>query len=379
MSHASRLSSLLVLAALSACLSAGCTAPSCPPGLGLDTEGRCALALNDAAGSDAGVPLFPSDGSVGTDAAIDLADAGMIVEADAAPDPDACLTATYYADVDGDGHGDLASPMDACTAPEGFVLSSDDCDDDCATCFPGATEICDGLDQNCDGSSDTELYVTFYADADGDGYGAGPAIAGCAVTDGHSAEGGDCNDSLASIHPHAAEICDGVDQNCDGHTDEGVATDYFPDCDGDGYIAADAVATPACARPIGVPAICGASDGAPAWATRTPGALADCFDASRYAYPGATGYHGLPYSYRGVSSHDYDCDGAQERRVNVAGTSDATCTWRTVPGAPRVCVATGERWTTNPLRACGTPADLRTCDAVTCTPTVVYSTLVDCR
>jgi len=84
--------------------------------------------------------------------------------------------------------------------------------------FPGNTEICDGKDNDCDGQIDEGL--TF--DVDGDGY---TSIGSCEGS--HD----DCNDNNSSIHPNAAEICDGIDQNCDGQIDEGLTFDV----DGDGY------------------------------------------------------------------------------------------------------------------------------------------------
>ncbi len=95
-----------------------------------------------------------------------------------------------------------------------------------------ATETCNGLDDNCDGATDgpgSVGCVTYYKDSDGDGFGA--TLLGCLCSDpGTSATfGGDCNDGAPGVHPGAKEICDGIDNDCDGKTDPG-----FPDANGDG-------------------------------------------------------------------------------------------------------------------------------------------------
>ncbi|MBE0639120.1 MAG: S8 family serine peptidase [Bacteroidales bacterium] len=64
-------------------------------------------------------------------------------------------TTTYYADTDGDGYGDLLSSVElGCTPTDGFVLDNTDCDDTNPDINPAATEVCDGVDNNCDGQID---------------------------------------------------------------------------------------------------------------------------------------------------------------------------------------------------------------------------------
>ncbi|RAJ16144.1 putative metal-binding motif-containing protein, partial [Olleya aquimaris] len=79
-----------------------------------------------------------------------------------------------------------------------------DCDDTNSAIYPGNIEICDGIDNNCDGNIDEGF------DQDGDGF---------------TTCQGDCDDSDASINPNATEICDGIDNNCDGNIDEGFDQD----------------------------------------------------------------------------------------------------------------------------------------------------------
>ncbi len=64
------------------------------------------------------------------------------------------LEHTYFRDADGDGHGDPASTIQGCAAPSGYVASSDDCDDGKAHAHPGAEEVCDGVDNDCNGKVD---------------------------------------------------------------------------------------------------------------------------------------------------------------------------------------------------------------------------------
>ena len=103
---------------------------------------------------------------------------------------------------------------------DGFTIDQD-CDDLNAAVYPGAPEIEDGVDNNCDGLVDEGFNA--WTDADSDGY---PAQSGWAMPV-------DCDDSLASVHPGAVEVCDGLDNDCDGYVDEGF------DLDGDGYTSCD--------------------------------------------------------------------------------------------------------------------------------------------
>lgn len=129
-------------------------------------------------------------------------------------------TATVYPDQDHDGHGTPSGPTPICGSPAfGQSVLADDCDDSSATIHPGVAETCDGVDQDCDGQVDDGLFeYVLYADTDGDGYGSGPGIRGCANSEpGHSSSAGDCNDAARMIHPNASEIlCDSIDQNCTG-------------------------------------------------------------------------------------------------------------------------------------------------------------------
>jgi len=235
---------------------------------------------------------------------------------------------TFYADADGDGFGDILNPISACSQPTGYVVNDEDCDDtdeninpdtywyedldadgygnssvfiqtceqpigyvleglDCndndENINPGAPEACNGIDDNCNGDVDEGLvFVTYYTDADGDGYGTGVGFESCedpgagfATNDddcddtdenitlptqyyvdadgdgygagdpidfcvdpgvGYSLNNDDCNDNDDSVNPSATEVCNGQDDNCNGDVDEGLTfVTYYVDADGDGF------------------------------------------------------------------------------------------------------------------------------------------------
>ncbi len=162
-----------------------------------------------------------------------------------------CTPMNWFADADGDTFGDASSVVSACSAPVGFVANNLDCDDSDSAVHPNALEVCDNIDNDCDGSADQGIGTVFYADLDLDGFG-DPAstVMACAMPNGFVANGDDCDDTRASTHPGAAEVCDFADNDCDGSIDEGLPTQlWFVDADGDGV--GSGAGTPACAQPAG--------------------------------------------------------------------------------------------------------------------------------
>jgi hypothetical protein len=221
----------------------------------------------------------------------------------------------YYRDADGDLFG-AGTATFACMAPTGFVANNSDCNDTNMAVRPGATElcdgvidhdcngtiddgcactngatqscgssvglctigsqtcssgmwgtcsgtaaraeICDGLDQDCDGTADDGVTTNFYPDADADGFGAGVARAQCTAPVGYVANSTDCNDAANAIRPGAPELCNGIDDDCDGVIDEmctctpgstrscglsvGACTTGTQTCTGTGWTACTGVA-----------------------------------------------------------------------------------------------------------------------------------------
>jgi len=140
---------------------------------------------------------------------------------------------TYYRDADSDGHGNHTESMVSCTPVAGWVLDSTDCNDACVTCFPGGTEICDALDNDCDGTPDDGVGTVWYPDADRDGFGTttGAVTACLSPGSGYVATAGDCDDACATCRPgFPVELCmDSHDNNCNGAVDEaGCACDVLP-------------------------------------------------------------------------------------------------------------------------------------------------------
>ena len=180
-------------------------------------------------------------------------------------------TTTYYRDADSDGFGDPNVSTQATTPPAGYVSNNTDCDDTRSSVYPGATELCNGIDDNCNGQVDEGVKSTFYLDADGDGYGtAASSTQACTAPAGYVNNSTDCDDSKASVYPGAAEVCNGIDDNCNGQIDEGVKTTFYRDADGDGYGTA-ATSTQACTAPAGY-----------------VNNNSDCDDTKASVHPGAT-------------------------------------------------------------------------------------------
>ncbi len=222
------------------------------------------------------------------------------------------VTTTYYEDKDGDTYGNPNVSLKACdTAPLGYTSASGDCNDTIATgnpIHPGVQEVCDGVDNNCVGGIDEGVKFTYYQDNDGDGYGSAVTQLACSKPNNYSTFNGDCNDVLANggaaIYPNQTEACNGIDDNCNGTTDETFTfTTYYQDADLDGY-GNPAVSKSACSQPGGYIL-----------------EHTDCDDAHATAHPGGTEACGAGNAPNGI---DENCNGVVDEWCTVAQCTGST-------------------------------------------------------
>lgn len=204
----------------------------------------------------------------------------------------------FYLDNDQDGYGDINVTLKACSMPSGYVLDNTDCDDSNSNIYPGLTEIpYDGIDQNCNGNDLT--------DVDEDSY------------DAVASGGTDCDDEDSTINPSVIEVCNGIDDNCNGQIDDGVLSTYYYDSDGDGFGDLNE-AVQACSSLSGYvansndncpndpgkidPGLCGCSNSeADSDKDGTPDCIDSCINDENKATPGVCGC--------GIPDIDTDSDG----------------------------------------------------------------------
>ena len=208
-----------------------------------------------------------------------------------------------YWDGDGDGFGEDSTAASHCLpADNHWVSQGGDCLDSDAMVFPGGSEICNGLDDNCDTliddedpSVDSSTQIEFAPDADQDGFGDRNAVyLACTSTDPTITT--DCDDTSADISPLALEICDNIDNNCDGNVDEGIPTiTLYEDLDMDNFGSNISLVTCDTLVPVGYSLVSN-----------------DCDDNNAAIYPGAT-----EILYNGV---DENCDGVD----NYLGIQEAS-------------------------------------------------------
>ncbi len=138
----------------------------------------------------------------------------------------------FYQDSDGDGFGTATETTLRCQQPlRGWSKLAGDCDDTNQTVSPAAQEVCNGLDDNCNGVRDEGLRtraVTIFPDEDGDGFGAndaGMSVSVCDLPKGYVSSQGDCAPFDKDIFPLQGERCNNIDDNCNGQVDESPLTD----------------------------------------------------------------------------------------------------------------------------------------------------------
>ncbi len=232
--------------------------------------------------------ILLATGCFGDDDKPDTGDTAPPAQGDS--DPETCEL-PWYTDADGDGFGVTDDYVLDCAQPAGTSGVDGDCDDHDPAIHPAATEACNGADDDCDGDIDEGTTSTFYEDQDGDGFGAQDSTTElCELTDGWVDDDTDCDDTDASIHPDATEICNELDDDCDGDVDEDAETSWYADTDYDGYGDPHSSVT-ACEQPDGYVA----DD-------------TDCDDTSAGVYPGATDQ---------CNAIDDDCDGDVDEDVKA--------------------------------------------------------------
>ena len=200
------------------------------------------------------------------------------IDDDCDGDVDEGVSVEGFRDGDGDGFGD--GTVIGCAGVGGFALEGGDCDDADPDAHPDQPEATDGTDNDCDGYTDEASGNTvWYADTDGDGY--GDPLGATTIAPERPSEGAwtlnalDCDDGDPAVYPAAAELCNAVDDDCDGVLDGGSATDWEDD-DGDGVADAS----------------CGGTD---------------CDDADPFAAPG---------NPERCNGRDDDCDGTVDEAVS---------------------------------------------------------------
>lgn len=241
---------------------------------------------------------------------------------------DGVLNVRYYLDADGDQYA--SQTKDTCDSPgsgwkTSIANSGVDCNDNSPSTHPGAPEVCDGKDNDCDGSID-EGIAMYYKDSDFDRYAsltkdtcASPGIGWILGTPPLS--GIDCNDADTSIHPNAVEKCNGIDDNCDGLIDNGsIVKRFYYDADHDGY-------------PVRVKDTC-ASPG-PNWFLNLSSS-ADCND-------GDTTIH--PFALERCNRLDDDCDLQIDEGISIRYYLDSDKDGFSVRFKD-TCASPGSQWVT---------------------------------
>lgn len=289
-----------------------------------------------------------------------------LVDDDCNGNVDEGVTITVYTDGDHDGDGAMsAAAMQACASTAGVSVYHTDCDDADRARSGRLIEVCDSIDNDCDGTPDDNTSdVPWYRDVDGDGFGsaASGTLVSCIPPTGYSLYGTDCDDTTNTRSPARAEICDGLDDDCNGAADFVIASGNLEDDDGDG------IADLMCGAPYGhdcddtdptsspgTPETCDGRDNdcdmhvdedaqaiaffrdvdGDGYGSDTSGTIVGCVPSAGYVRLGGDcddandARH--PGSPEGCNATDDDCDGAIDE-----GSASAMCT---IAHTQEACIA----------------------------------------
>ncbi len=268
------------------------------------------------------------------------------VQVTASHSPKPATVALKGHDADRDGYASADGPFFP------GELGGTDCDDNSAAVHPGAPEICNGIDDDCQGGIDDGLpnRSLYFHDFDHDGFGnPDGSVLSCDAGPDLALDAGDCDDTRGYVHPGAAETCDGLDDDCNGLVDDGLGLDagcdggfgcpgvtvcdsnamvvcqplmsprtWYPDRDGDGHGDSASAGVQACVSPM-------------------PGDVPlgdDCDDADPFVHPGAPQLcNGLDSACTGDAGA---CDGGWVKQTLPTGGGTS---WKAV--AP---IGRGQTW-----------------------------------
>ncbi len=198
------------------------------------------------------------------------------------------------ADEDCDGDVDEGFDLDGDT----WTTCAGDCDDARDDIYPQAPEVCDGVDNDCDQAADEDQdaidCINWFLDMDGDDWGVvGDSECWCQPAGDYQAtHEGDCDDTQIAVNPDMTEACNNVDDDCNGSVDDGVTYEtYYEDVDGDGHGDSNNTST--------------TCDGAPPGSWVLIGG--DCDDADPLNFPG---------NVESCDGEDNDCDGVEDNGVS---------------------------------------------------------------